>query len=144
MSEIEKLDSALKWFYNEYKDQNWHRPFGIIVAKWGMPLKLKTLEIILICNKLHRDGYLDVLDEKNIFNFDEDKSQFALNYNGAMFHLAGGYTQQLKDTKQQRFRTFLHNLIVGVGAGLAGVYVLWKILKGIYTYLFPCVASFLQ
>lgn len=55
---------------------------------------------------------------------------------GKMFILKDGYVQQLKDASSERTFQTLALWISAIGTGLAGIYVLWEMLKAVLRFFY--------
>lgn len=119
MKPVEKLDGVLKYLYNEYLNGKVDFDHSNNICEKSK-LLISPGEAYLILSKLHMDNYLIISSANN--------HMFKINYNGILFHLNGGYTQELADINRKRFKDEVFNWIIAIGTFLAGLYAIWQLL----------------
>lgn len=131
-----KLDFALGFYYNSFYDDDRKTEYehlsDIFILHPDVYKDISRNESRLIVEKLQEDGYINVKES--------DPDWIKINYNGMMFHLAGGYTQYIIDLESDRTKNRLHEKVIRIGAAVAGIYAAVEILTRLYTFF----ASFLH
>jgi len=136
MTTPEILDEALKElnYYNSDKfkgkdddEINWAMPAESLFEDSEFP----RLDKFLILDHL-------VLDEYATKRIKSGASRYWITYTGKMLILSGGYVQKEKDIKTKNHHQTLMLWIASLGAGLAGLYALWKFGEALFGLLYPC------
>ena len=125
-----KLDFALEFyynsFYNESRKTEYEHVSDIFISNPELSKSISSNESRLIVSKLQQDEYINVKESDPDWN--------KINYNGMIFHLAGGYTQYIIDLESDRTKNRLHEKVIRIGAVVAGIYAAVEILTRLYTF----------
>lgn len=131
---IEKIDLVLSIF----KPSAFKREYGetklLIRQQVHTEIEERLLEEILF--KLEKDGYLrsetggHVMREEKTYN--ADPKIYKLTFEGELFQIKGGYTQELKDINASNRVERIRILILTYGTAAAGAYGVFEILKWLF------------
>lgn len=95
-----------------------------LITKYG----LTTNETIACEKKLKDDKYVELM-----------QSGISLvTLEGIMLIELGGYCQKIKDIKSERNHTYLSNVVIAFGTGLAGLYALVQFFQFLWEYFCFC------
>jgi hypothetical protein len=117
MDKTKQIDEILKYLNHDDKSKE---TFSMIMER--LPFKIEYKDLLLIINKLLKDGYIDVdyYLKGGIPSTEKQDRIYSITYEGIMFVGRGGYIQQAKDIKRGRRYDKWSVYIVAVVSAIIG------------------------
>jgi hypothetical protein len=109
---------------NEYQDKNYLQQTSDTDRTIQRDLVYEILE------KLVADSYIEKRNGST--------ASYRISFNGRVFISNGGYVQQSKDVKHERFRQTLATWMTAIGTAFAGLYGLKEVAVWLYHHLCHC------